>query len=155
MGHAEPQAQAAATMQPYWMPFSPNKEFKAEPRMFARAKGMYFYTPEGHEVIDASAGLFCVAAGHCREEIAQAVYEQLQTLDFTAPFLRAHSKAFELAERVSHYTPEGLNRIFFTNSGSEAVDTAMKMALGYLGIVLLSLLLALLLEMSPVIQRGI
>ena len=134
MGHAEPQAHAAemaATMQPYWMPFSPNKEFKAEPRMFARAKGMYFYTPEGQEVIDASAGLFCVAAGHCREEIAQAVYEQLQTLDFTAPFLRAHSKAFELAERVSHYTPEGLNRIFFTNSGSEAVDTAMKMALGY------------------------
>ena len=127
MGHAEPQV--AASLQPYWMPFSPNKEFKAEPRMFARAKGMYFYTPEGKEVIDASAGLFCVAAGHCREEIAHAVYEQLQTLDFTAPFLRAHPKAFELAQRVSHYTPEGLNRIFFVNSGSEAVDTAMKMAL--------------------------
>ncbi len=129
MGHAEPQV--ATTLQPYWMPFSANKEFKAEPRLFARAKGMYFYTPDGREVIDASAGLFCVAAGHCREEIAQAVYEQLQTLDFTAPFLRGHAKAFELAERVSAYTPEGMNRIFFTNSGSEAIDTAMKMALAY------------------------
>jgi beta-alanine--pyruvate transaminase len=129
MGHSEPQV--ATSLQPYWMPFSPNKEFKAEPRLFSRAKGMYFYTPDGKEVIDASAGLFCVAAGHCREEIARAVYEQLQTLDFTAPFLRAHTKAFELAERVSHYTPEGLNRIFFTNSGSESVDTAMKIALAY------------------------
>ena len=129
MGHAEPQV--ASTMQSFWMPFSPNKEFKSEPRMFARAKGMYFYTPEGREVIDASAGLFCVAAGHCRDEIAQAVFEQLQTLDFTAPFLRGHSKSFELAERITHYTPEGLNRIFFVNSGSESVDTAMKMALAY------------------------
>ena len=129
MGHAEPQV--AATMQPFWMPFTPNKEFKAEPKMFARAKGMYFYTPDGREVIDASAGLFCVAAGHCRTEIADAVYEQLQTLDFTAPFLRAHDKAFELARRVAHYTPEGMDRIFFVNSGSEAVDTAMKMALAY------------------------
>ena len=129
MGHAEPQV--ATTMQSFWMPFSPNKEFKAEPRMFSRAKGMYFYTPEGREVIDASAGLFCVAAGHCRQEIADAVYEQLQTLDFTAPFLRGHSKSFELAQRVANYTPEGMNRIFFTNSGSESVDTAMKMALAY------------------------
>ena len=129
MGHAEPQV--ANALQSFWMPFSPNKEFKSEPRMFSRAKGMYFYTPDGREVIDASSGLFCVAAGHCREEIANAVYEQLQTLDFTAPFLRAQSKSFELAERITHYTPEGMNRIFFTNSGSEAVDTAMKMALAY------------------------
>ena len=129
MGHAEPQA--TTTLQPYWMPFSANKEFKVEPRMFARAKGMYFYTPDGREVIDASAGLFCVAAGHCRSEIADAVYEQLQTLDFTAPFLRAHAKAFELAERITHYTPEGINRVFFVNSGSESIDTAMKMALAY------------------------
>jgi beta-alanine--pyruvate transaminase len=144
MGHAEPavaattptsqtpahtQAEAAVDRQSFWMPFSPNKEFKAEPRLLARAKGMYFYTPEGREVIDASSGLFCVAAGHCRPEIAQAVYEQLQTLDFSAPFLRAHAKAFELAQRVTEYTPPGLNRIFFTGSGSEAVDTAMKIAL--------------------------
>ena len=129
MGHAEPQV--TSNLQPYWMPFSPNKEFKSEPRMFARAEGMYFYTPEGKQVIDASAGLFCVAAGHCRREIAEAVYQQLLTLDFTAPFLRAHPKAFELAARVAEYTPADLNRVFFVNSGSEAVDTAMKMALMY------------------------
>ena len=124
-------ADSAATPQPYWMPFSPNKEFKAEPKLFARAEGMNFYTPEGQQVIDASSGLFCVAAGHCRREIAEAVYQQLQTLDFTAPFLRAHPKAIELANRVIEYTPAGLNRVFFVNSGSEAVDTAMKTALMY------------------------
>ena len=127
MGHAEPQV--TTHLQPYWMPFSPNKEFKNEPRMFARAEGMYFYTPDGKQVIDASAGLFCVAAGHCRREIAEAVHQQLLTLDFTAPFLRAHPKAFELAARVAEYTPADLNRVFFVNSGSEAVDTAMKIAL--------------------------
>lgn len=127
MGHAEPRV--ATNLQPYWMPFSPNKEFKAEPKLFERAEGMYFYTPQGRPVIDASSGLFCVAAGHCRREIAEAVYRQLQTLDFTAPFLRAHPKAFELADRIVEFTPAGLNRIFFVNSGSEAVDTAMKMAL--------------------------
>src|SRR5690606_39228172 len=80
---------------------------------------------------DASAGLFCVAAGHCRPEIADAVHRQLQTLDYTPPFLRGHSKAFELAERIAEYTPTGLNRVFFTNSGSESIDTAMKIALMY------------------------
>jgi beta-alanine--pyruvate transaminase len=130
MGHNDPNL-TASSLQAHWMPFSPNKEFKAEPRLFARAKGMYFYTPDGRELIDASSGLFCVAAGHCREEIAQAVFEQLQTLDYTAPFLRGQSKAFELAERIAHYTPEDLNRVFFVNSGSESVDTAMKMALAY------------------------
>ncbi len=130
MGHAEPQV-ASSALQAHWMPFTPNKEFKAEPRMVARAKGMYFYTAEGKALIDASSGLFCVAAGHCRDEIAQAVFAQLQTLDFSAPFLRGQSKAFELAERITQYTPEGLNRVFFTNSGSEAIDTAMKMSLAY------------------------
>ncbi len=133
MGHAEPQvaSDTKADLQQYWMPFSANKEFKQEPRMFVRAEGMYFYTPEGKQVIDASAGLFCVAAGHCRREIAEAVYQQLQTLDFTAPFVRAHPKAFELARRVAEFTPADLNRVFFVNSGSEAIDTAMKMALMY------------------------
>jgi len=129
MGHADPQLDVQ--LQPFWMPFSPNKEFKHEPRMFARAEGMYFYTPDNVAVIDASAGLFCVAAGHCRPEIASAVHEQLQTLDYAPPFLRGHSKAFELAERICGYTPEGINRVFFTNSGSESVDTAMKIALMY------------------------
>jgi beta-alanine--pyruvate transaminase len=121
MGHSEPiiTTAAAATATPasgmdqYWMPFSPNKEFKQEPRMFTRAEGMYFYTPEGKQVIDASSGLFCVAAGHGRKEIADAVYQQLMTLDFTAPFLRSHPKTFELARRVAEHTPEDLNRIFF------------------------------------------
>ena len=130
MGHSDPQLEVQARQQ-YWMPFSPNREFKQEPRMFVRAQGMYCYTPDGREVIDASSGLFCVAAGHCRPEIARAVYEQMSTLDYVAPFLRAHPKAFELANRVVEYTPEGINRVFFVNSGSESVDTAMKMALMY------------------------
>ena len=129
MGHADPQQDVQ--LQQFWMPFSPNKEFKQEPRLFARAAGMYFYTPDDRAVIDASAGLFCVAAGHCRPEISEAVYRQLQTLDYTPPFLRGHSKAFELAERIAEYTPPGLNRVFFTSSGSESIDTAMKIALMY------------------------
>jgi len=130
MGHAD-QAIDIQSRQSYWMPFSPNKEFKQDPRILVRAKGMYCYTPDGREVIDASSGLFCVAAGHCRPEIARAVAEQLETLDFIAPFLRAHPKAFELAQRITEYTPAGMNRVFFVNSGSESVDTAMKMALMY------------------------
>jgi len=130
MGHADPLIEQSAR-QNFWMPFSPNKEFKQEPRMFSRAEGMFLYKPDGTEVIDASSGLFCVAAGHCRPEIARAVYDQLSTLDYTMPFTRAHSKAFELAQRVATFTPEGLNRVFFTCSGSESVDTAMKMAMAY------------------------
>ena len=108
------------------MPFTPNREFKADPRVVVRAEGMYFYSDQGKKVIDASSGLFCVAAGHCRREIAEAVGKQLAELDFVAPFLRAHPKAFELASRVAELTPDGLDHIFFVNSGSEAVDTAMK-----------------------------
>jgi beta-alanine--pyruvate transaminase len=136
MGHTDPQlasalAQNADTMQPYWMPFSPNKEFKQEPRMFVKGEGMHLWKANGDKVLDASAGLFCVAAGHCRKEIAEAVYQQLSTLDYTMPFTRAHPAAFQLANEVSEFTPAGLNRIFFCNSGSEAVDSAMKMALAY------------------------
>lgn len=130
MGHSDPQLELQAR-QPYWMPFSPNKEFKHEPRMFVRGEGMYLWTPDGRRVIDASAGLFCTAAGHCRPEIADAVHRQLSELDFVAPFTRAHPKAFELAARVAEYTPGDLNRVFFVNSGSESVDTAMKIALMY------------------------
>jgi beta-alanine--pyruvate transaminase len=127
MTHAE--VGVLSELEPYWMPFSPNKEFKKEPRMIVRAEGMYLYTPDGRALIDASAGLFCVAAGHCRPEIADAVFRQLKTLDYAGSFLRAHPKAFELATRIAQYTPASLNRVFFVNSGSEAVDTAMKMAL--------------------------
>ncbi len=129
MGHADPILENQ--LSPYWMPFTANKEFKQEPRLINRAEGVYFYTPAGDKIIDASSGLFCVAAGHCRAEITEAVSNQLATLDFTAPFLRAHPKAFELAARVAEHTPADLNRVFFTNSGSESVDTAMKMALMY------------------------
>ena len=124
-------AEVLGELDPFWMPFSPNKEFKKEPRMIVRGEGMYVYAPDGRALIDASSGLFCVAAGHCRPEIAEAVYLQLKTLDYAGSFLRAHPKAFELARRVAEYTPPPLNRVFFVNSGSEAVDTAMKIALMY------------------------
>ena len=130
MGHADPLIEQEAR-QNFWMPFSPNKEFKQEPRMFVRGEGVWLYKPGGEQVIDASSGLFCVAAGHCRPEIAKAVFDQLSTLDYTMPFTRAQPKAFELAQRVAGYTPEGLNRLFFVGSGSESVDSAMKMALAY------------------------
>jgi len=130
MGHSDPVINVEAR-QNYWMPFSPNKEFKTDPRMFVRGEGMYLYKPNGEKAIDASAGLFCVAAGHCRSEIAQAVFEQLSTLDYTMPFTRSHPKAFELAEQIAAYTPGDLNRIFFCCSGSESVDSAMKIALAY------------------------
>jgi beta-alanine--pyruvate transaminase len=115
----------------HWMPFTNNREFKREPRLFARASGMHYWTPNGRKLLDASSGLFCSAAGHCRAEIASAVATQLQTLDFTPSFMRGHPAAFELADAVAALTPKGLDHIFFCNSGSEAVDTAMKIALAY------------------------
>ena len=136
MGHAETKIQEAPpartlSMDEYWMPFTPNRDFKHEPKMIVRAEGMYLWNERGDRLIDASSGLFCVNAGHCRKEIAEAVGAQLSELDFIAPFTRGHPKQFELASRVAALTPGDLNRIFFTNSGSEAVDTAMKIALAY------------------------
>jgi beta-alanine--pyruvate transaminase len=122
---------SAPSLDHFWMPFTPNREFKAEPRLFARAEGVHYFTPEGRKILDGSSGLFCTPLGHGRREIADAVHEQLLTLDFTPTFTRAHPKAFALATRVSEVTPAGLDRIFFANSGSEAVDTAMKIALAY------------------------
>ena len=136
MGHAELKIQDQSATRPvsldeYWMPFTPNREFKADPQMVVRAEGMYLWNDRGDKIIDASSGLFCVSAGHGRKEIADAVGKQLRELDFCAPFLRAHPKQFELATRVAELTPGDLNRIFFVNSGSESVDTAMKLALAY------------------------
>jgi beta-alanine--pyruvate transaminase len=136
MGHAEftlrnqPQ-QKPISLDEFWMPFTPNRDFKTDPKIVVRAEGMYYWNDRGEKIIDASSGLFCVAAGHGRKEIADAVHRQLSELDFVAPFLRAHPKSFELASRVAELTPGDLNRIFFVNSGSEAVDTAMKVALAY------------------------
>jgi beta-alanine--pyruvate transaminase len=115
----------------HWMPFTPNRDFKRHPRMFVRASGMHYFDPNGRRVLDGSSGLFCSPAGHCRPEIAAAVGEQLQTLDFTPSFLRGHPGAFALADGVAALTPKGLDHVFFCNSGSEAVDTAMKIALAY------------------------
>ena len=115
----------------HWLPFTNNREFKREPRLFVRASGMHYYTPGGRKVLDASSGLFTSAAGHCRPEIAAAVARQLETLDFTPSFQRSHPGAFELADGVAALTPAGLDHVFFCNSGSEAVDTAMKVALAY------------------------
>jgi len=136
MGHAEltihgQSAEKVLSLDEYWMPFTPNREFKADPQMVVRAEGMYLWNDRGDRIIDASSGLFCVSAGHGRPEIADAVARQLRELDFAAPFLRGHPKQFELATRVAALTPGDLTRIFFTNSGSEAVDTAMKIALAY------------------------
>ncbi len=136
MGKAEPTLhEQVAARQPsldeYWMPFTPNRDFRLEPKMVVRAEGMYYWNDRGERIIDASSGLFCCAAGHGRTEIADAVSAQLRELDFVAPFTRGHPKQFELATRVAELTPGDLNRIFFTSSGSEAVDTAMKIALAY------------------------
>jgi beta-alanine--pyruvate transaminase len=124
-------ATRSISLDEYWMPFTPNREFKHDPKMVVRAEGMYYWNDRGDQIIDGAAGLFCCAAGHGRREIAEAVGAQLRQLDFVAPFTRGHPKQFELATRVAELTPGDLNRIFFTNSGSEAVDTAMKVALAY------------------------
>ena len=136
MGHADATmtqtaAARALSLDEYWMPFTPNRDFKHDPKMVVRAEGMYYWNDRGDRIIDGASGLFCVAAGHARREIADAVSAQLRELDFVAPFTRGHPKQFELATRVAELTPGDLNRIFFTNSGSEAVDTAMKIALAY------------------------
>ncbi len=119
------------SMDAYWMPFTANRQFKKAPRLLAKASGMHFWTPEGREVLDGIAGLWCVNAGHARPKIVQAIAAQAAELDFAPPFNMAHPKAFELAERLVQMTPQGLNKVFYTNSGSEAVDTALKMAIAY------------------------
>jgi len=121
----------ARNLENLWMPFTPNREFKRDPAIFVRAEGLYYWTDSGQKVLDGASGLFCVPLGHGRPEIAEAVYEQLLELDFAGGFQRGHPKAFELARRVAELAPPGLNRVFFANSGSEAVDTAMKIALAY------------------------
>jgi beta-alanine--pyruvate transaminase len=115
----------------YWLPFTPNRAFKRAPRLFARAKDMHYYTPEGRAVLDATAGLWCSNAGHCRDPIVAAIQRQAAELDYSPAFQFAHPKSFELASRIAALAPADLNRVFFCNSGSEAVDTALKIALAY------------------------
>jgi beta-alanine--pyruvate transaminase len=120
-----------ADFEAFWMPFTANRQFKANPRLLARAKGVHYWTPDGREILDGTAGLWCVNAGHSREEITQAVTRQLATMEFAPTFQMGHPIAFELASRLVKITPPGLDRVFFTNSGSESVDTALKIALAY------------------------
>ncbi|RZT93819.1 aspartate aminotransferase family protein [Rivibacter subsaxonicus] len=115
----------------YWMPFTANRQFKKAPRLLARAEGMHYWTPEGRQILDGVAGLWCVNAGHARPKIVQAIQEQAAEMDFAPPFQMGHPKAFELAERLVQLTPAGLDKVFYTNSGSESVETALKMALAY------------------------
>ncbi|MPW18706.1 aminotransferase class III-fold pyridoxal phosphate-dependent enzyme [Paraburkholderia sp. CNPSo 3157] len=115
----------------FWMPFTANRQFKAAPRLFKSAKGMYYTTVDDRPVLDATAGLWCVNAGHGRSEITEAVAQQLATMDYAPTFQMGHPLAFEAATKVAEFMPAGLDRIFFTNSGSESVDTALKIALAY------------------------
>jgi len=114
-----------------WMPFTANRQFKAAPRLLVSASGMYYMSHDGRRILDGTAGLWCVNAGHCRPEIAQAIARQSRELDYAPGFQMGHPLAFEAASRVAQLMPAGLDRIFFTNSGSESVDTALKIALSY------------------------
>ena len=120
-----------AELEAFWMPFTANRQFKARPRLLAKAKGMHYWTPEGRQILDGAAGLWCVNAGHGRREITEAVSRQLAEMDFAPVFQMGHPLAFELANDVVRWLPKGLDHVFFTNSGSESVDTALKIALAY------------------------
>ncbi|MDZ4370091.1 MAG: aspartate aminotransferase family protein [Phenylobacterium sp.] len=115
----------------YWMPFTANRQFKANPRLVVAAKGMYYRTEDGREILDGQSGLWCVNAGHGRPEIAAAVNNQLLSLDYAPSFQMGHPIAFDFAQALAEIAPPGLDRIFFTNSGSESVDTALKIAIAY------------------------
>ena len=114
-----------------WMPFTPNKSFKKDPRIIVGAKDMHFISDDGRNILDATAGLLCVNAGHGRKKIQDAVYNQIGELDYSPPFQFGHPKQFELANRLAEMFPEKMNHVFFSNSGSEAVDSALKIALAY------------------------
>jgi beta-alanine--pyruvate transaminase len=120
-----------ADLEALWMPFTANRQYKASPRLLARAEGMHYWTPDGRKILDGVAGLWCVNAGHGRKEITDAVSKQLATMEFAPPFQMGHPPAFELATEVVKLTPGDLKHVFFTNSGSESVDTALKIAIAY------------------------
>lgn len=132
---AEQHLKNSPSLENYWMPFTANRQFKAKPRLLAAAKDMHYTSDDGRSVLDATAGLWCVNAGHGREEITNAVAQQLQSLDYAPSFQMGHPIAFELAERLAQNAPGGaaaqLDRVFYAGSGSEAVDTALKIALAY------------------------
>ncbi|MBR2535343.1 MAG: aspartate aminotransferase family protein [Hyphomicrobium sp.] len=115
----------------FWMPFTANQQFKKNPRIFVGADRMHYITDDGRRVLDGTSGLWCVNAGHCRPKIVEAIQKQAATLDFAGTFQMGHAKAFECASRLVNIAPKGFDHVFFTNSGSESVETALKMALAY------------------------
>src|SRR5690349_2049731 len=122
---------ALPSLQELWMPFTANRAFKRAPRMLVAAKDMHYTASDGRQILDGTAGLWCVNAGHCREPITAAIREQAGIMDYAPPFQMGHPLAFELAQQLAQMLPSGIDRIFFGNSGSEAVDTALKIALAY------------------------
>jgi beta-alanine--pyruvate transaminase len=131
MQAADLSAHAHAGMDAYWMPFTANRQFKHSPRLLTRAEGMFYWDDQGRQILDGVAGLWCVNAGHARPRIVKAIQQQAAEMDFCPPFQMSHPKAFELAEHLAALAPAGMNKVFFTNSGSESVETALKMALAY------------------------
>ena len=115
----------------HWMPFTANRAFKKQPRLLAGAKDMHYITVDGRKIIDAASGMWCTNAGHGRSQIAQAIAKQAEALDYAPPFQFGIPQAFELASRIAELAPDGLDHVFFCNSGSEAADTALKIALAY------------------------
>ena len=120
-----------ASLDAFWMPFTSNRQFKKAPRMLTRSSGMHYFDDKGREILDAVSGMWCVNAGHARPKIVKAIQEQAAELDYAPPFQMAHPKAFELADKLVKLAPAGMGKVFFTNSGSEAVDTALKIAIAY------------------------
>ena len=118
-------------LDPFWMPFTANRQYKAAPRLLVSAKGMYYTSHDGRQILDGTSGLWCSNAGHCRDEIVAAIQQAAATLDFAPTFQMGHPLAFEAAAKLAQITPAGLDRIFFPNSGSESVDTALKIALAW------------------------
>jgi beta-alanine--pyruvate transaminase len=126
-----PRALTREELEAHWMPFTANRHFKANPRLLSHARGVHYWTADGRQILDGVAGLWCVNAGHGRREITQAVANSLDQMDFAPPFQMGHPQAFDLANKVKQLAPAGLDHVFFVNSGSEAVDTALKIALQY------------------------
>lgn len=122
---------SATSLEAHWMPFTANRSFKKQPRIITRASGAYFEDADGRRIFDGLSGLWCSGLGHCRPEITAAIQAQAATLDYAPAFQFGHPKAFELAERIKALTPDTLNYVFFTSSGSEAADTALKIARAY------------------------
>jgi beta-alanine--pyruvate transaminase len=124
-------AAAPNDLRAFWMPFTANRQFKAAPRMLVAARDMHYTTADGRPLLDGTAGLWCCNAGHCRPRITQAIREQAGELDYAPAFQMGHPKAFELANRLVDMAPEGMAHAFFANSGSEAVESALKIAIAY------------------------